>query len=251
MLKNLLIYVNPDGFDSETEKLARIQIENSLELGWNPKDFIFVTDFPYEYNGIKSMVVTKGYWSIWKEASKITTIVHLFDIGFFHDKYLYWSHDLDAYQLEPITEAELELEKFDLGLTDYGRKPNWQMGSFFFKRSAEDIFRAITARLAPGLDANRRVQHDETAIQYLTDNNVGNINARIKRLNNTYNFGMRRVDYCYERADKPLKVLHFHPFHPRNKGLDTLGIAMRGENSLGFSLMNERLIKIFKRHGYT
>ena len=250
-MKNLLIYVNPYGFDAESSKFIKIQIENSLELGWKPEDIVLVMDFPYEYNGVKATVVTKGYCPIKKEASKITTIVHLFDIGFFEENTIYWSHDLDAYQLEPITESELELEGVDLGLTDYGRKPNWQMGSFFFKKSAEDIFRAIAARIAPGLDENRRERHDETAIQYLTDNDIGNINARIKRLNNTYNFGMRRIALCYERAIKPLRVLHFHPFHPRNKGLDTLGIALHGKNSLNFPLMNERLIKIFNHYGYS
>jgi hypothetical protein len=249
-VKNLLIYVNPGGFDDESAKFIKIQVENSLELGWKPEDIILITDFPYEYSGIKATIVTKGYCSIKKEASKITTIVHLFDIRFFKENTLYWSHDLDAYQLEPITESEIDLEGANLGLTDYGRKPNWQMGSFFFKKPAEDIFRAIAARIAPGLDENRHERHDETAIQYLTDNNTNGINSRIKRLNNTYNFGMRRVDFCYEKAIKPLKVLHFHPFHPRNKGLNTLGIAIHGKNSLGFPLMNERLIKIFNKYGY-
>ncbi len=39
-MKNLLIYVNPQGFDLESEKLAKIQIENSLEIGWKPNDII-------------------------------------------------------------------------------------------------------------------------------------------------------------------------------------------------------------------
>jgi hypothetical protein len=250
-MKNLLIYVNPDGFDLESEKLAKIQIENSLDLGWKIEDILFITNFSFEFMGVKTFVTEEGYCNFKPEASKITTINYLFGKGFFKEKKLYWSHDLDAYQLEPITEKELGLEEVDLGLTDYGRKPNWQMGSFFFKKNTQDLFEEIVARIGPGLDENRREKHDETIIQYMTDTNIKNINTRIKRLNNRYNFGMRKIDICYEKAIKPIKVLHFHPYHTRNNGLDTLGIAIRGKNSLKKPLMNERLIKIFNKYGYS
>ena len=60
-MKNLLIYITPNGFDTESEKLAKLQIDNSLELGWKKEDMLFVTSFPYEYRGIKSIVVDGGY----------------------------------------------------------------------------------------------------------------------------------------------------------------------------------------------
>ena len=245
-MKNLLIYVNPTGFDEESEKLVKIQIDNSLELGWKKEDILLVTSFDYEYNGVKATVVEKGYCPFKKENSKETTIVHLFEIGFIQNE-LYWCHDLDAYQLEPIIEEELGLDGLVAGFTDYGRKPMWQMGSFFFKREAEDIFRAVVERLAPGLDSQRRPRYDEYAMMDLTDNNINNINSRIKRLSNTYNFGMRRVGFCYEKAEKPLKVLHFHPQYEK---LNNLNIAMYGKNDLGVPLMNDRLIKIFHHYGY-
>jgi len=251
-MKNLLIYVNPKGFDPESKKLTKIQIDNSLELGWTPEDIILITDFPYEYNGIKATVVEKGYCEFDKEASKITTIVHLFDIGFI-DNHLYWCHDLDAYQLEQITEDELELEGLDAGFNDYCRAPRWQLGSFFFKKSSEYIFRAMADRIKPRLDKTGKPHDDgtpldEVALMELTNNNFNNINSRIKRLNTRYDFGMRRVDFCYERAVKPLKVLHFHP---KSKLLNTLAIAMYGKNRIQKPLMNGRLIRIFNKYGYS
>lgn len=244
-MKNLLIYVNPNGFDPESQKLVKIQIDNSLELGWKAEDIMLITNFPYEYSGIKSVVVKEGFYPWKKEVSKITTIPHLFDLGLIGED-LYWCHDLDAYQLEPITESELGLENLDAGFCDYGRLQRWQMGSFFFKKEAEDIFHLIDARLKE-YQRDRTRLNDEDAMVELTAKNTNNINSRIKRLNNTYDFGMRRVDFCYGKATKPLKVLHFHP---RNPILNTLAIAMYGKNRIGKPLMNERLIKIFNKYGH-
>jgi hypothetical protein len=246
-MKNLLIYINPlKQFDPENAKLIEIQIINSLDF-WKQDDIILITNFPYEYKGIKATVVDGGYNKIDNRGTKITAIVHLFDIGFIDPNTLYWAHDLDAFQLYPITESELELEMFDAGFADYGRKPNWQLGSFFFKKNSEDIFRSIAALIKPGLNKQRRKQNDETALMTLTEDNVNGINARIKRMNITYNFGLRKIGLCYEKAIKPLRVLHFHPTSDK---MNTLKKAMHGYNDLRKPLMTERLIQLFNRYGY-
>jgi len=239
MMKNLLIYVHPNKkFDELNEKLVKIQIDNSLELEWAVEDIILVTNFPYEYRGVRSFVVDKGYCLFKDTATKATTIAHLFEIDFFED-YLYWAHDLDAFQLEPITEDELGLDGLDAGFNDYCRIPQWQLGSFFFKRTAKDILMAVGAGVRPGF-------HDEFVLGKLTKENFNDVNSRIKRLNTTYDFGLRKIAECYEKANKPLKVLHFQPY---SKLLPTLDIAMYGKNRIKKPLMNERLIRIFERHG--
>lgn len=250
-MKNLLIYISPKGFDEETQKLAKLQIDNSLELGWKRQDILVVTNFPYKYNGVSATVITSdAYCPYYKEASKIFAILKMFDLGMIGEA-LYWFHDFDAYQLSPFDEEEVGLEGLDAGFTDYGRKPDWNTGSFFFKKTSESIFAAIAQRIKPGLNAQRRRQHEEQALMDLTSQNVDNINSKIKRLNCTYNFGMRKVNQCYQLAEKPLKVLHFHPYHARNNGLNTLGIAIYGQSDLGIPLMDARLAAIFNRYGYT
>lgn len=102
--------------------------------------------------------------------------------------------------------------------------------------------------MKPRSDKYSRPAYDEFSLMRLTDNNIGNINARIKRLNGTYDFGLRKIVECYEKAKKPLKVLHFHP---HSKLLNTLAIAMYGKNRIRKPLMNERLIKIFHHYGYS
>jgi hypothetical protein len=56
-MKNLLIYISPTGsFDNPRADLAsndvpvlvKVQIENSLELGWKPEDIILVTKLEYQ-----------------------------------------------------------------------------------------------------------------------------------------------------------------------------------------------------------
>jgi len=243
-MKNLLIYINPKGFDKESEKLIKIQIENSLEF-WKLEDIVLVTDFPYEYMGVKATVIDKAFCPFYVEASKITAIVRMFDLGLI-GKELYWCHDLDAFQMEPFDERNPII--IDMGLTDYGRKPTYQMGSFFFRNSAEDLLRENARRLKPGLNEDGRHMQDETAMIDMVNENSLNVNSRVKRLNITYNFGMRKVGLCYKKALKPLKVLHFHP---NSDKMNTLDIAMYGKNDTWMPLMTKRLIKLFKKYGYS
>jgi len=245
-MKNLLIYLNPKGFDEEHKKLSPLQIDNCLELGWNRKDIVLITDFNYTYNGVKAIQIDKGFVDFKNTATKIPVIVEMFKRGMIEDD-VYWCHDMDAYQLIPFSEKELGLNGVDVGLCDYGRKPNWQMGSFFFKNTASDIFNENARRLKPGLDHNRRPMHDEYAMIDMTNENWNGINSRIKRMNITYDFGMRKVGLCYKKAIKPLRVLHFHPHSDK---LNNLKIVMSKENDIGKPLMNERLIKLFNKYGY-
>ena len=90
-MKNLFIYVNPNGFDEESGKLTKIQIDNSLELGWPIEDILLVTNFPYEHNGVNAYVVDieRSYCPFVATASKIKTVDYLFDIDFIGDD-IYW-----------------------------------------------------------------------------------------------------------------------------------------------------------------
>ena len=111
------------------------------------------------------------------------------------------------------------------------------MGSFFFKDSSKDIFQAAKDLIYKNIE-------DETVMMELSANNANHINERSKRLNITYNLGKRNVASNYEKATKPLKVLHFHPADRRL--LDTF---MYGKNEMNIPLMTDRLIEIFNHHG--
>lgn len=238
-MKNLLVYISPDKkFSEECEVLARVQIDNSISLGWKKEDILFITNYEYEYNGVRAVLVgDENYYAPRPRSIKTAIIPVLIEQGIIEEGNLYWNHDFDAYQLNAIKENELGLEGADVGLTDYGWRERWCMGSYFFKHSSKDIFQSAKDIIYKNIE-------DEDAIMELTKD--GNIGARCRRLNVTYNFGMRNVESNYGRADKPLKVVHFHPHY---KWVKTLDIFMYGRNGLGVPLINKRLTEIFNYHG--
>lgn len=247
-MKNLLIYTGPKKrFSKERNQLAKIQIDNSLDLGWRREDILLVTDFDWEYNGVKAFVIEDNvYYAFDIAANKTLVILYLINKGIIDPKELYWSHDFDAYENTQIDEAELGLENYDLGLTHYFYKPEWQCGSIFFKKSSQDIFELLdkTTRERPHLSRN-----NEKTLTWLIKHNKIDPN-RYKRLNVTYNVMKRYLQTIYREADKPLKVLHFLPSNKDELMSDTaLNMFMYGKNRLKMPLMNDRLIKIFKFHG--
>ena len=247
-MKNLLIYTGPNkSFSPEDLILAKIQIDNSLDLGWNPKDIILATDFPFEYKSIKSLQIPDNiYYDFDPKANKIPVIAYLIENELIEANELYWAHDLDAYENFKIDESDLGLENFDLGLTHYTYKPEWQCGSIFFKKSSYDIFKLIdqTTREKPHHSRN----NEKTLTKLIKHNKIDP--KRYKRLNLTYNLMKKYLQTIFPLADKPIKVLHFRPsdIDPALPN-STLDIFMYGKNKLKMPLCSDRLIKIFKLHG--
>lgn len=228
-MKNLLIYINPrKDFDREHKALARIQIDNSLRF-WNKADIVLVTNFVYEYNGVKALVLDDSlYCDHWAQSSKINCICHLLYSNIIND--LCWFHDFDAYQLSQITMDEFDLDdEISAGFTDYGWSKKWNTGSFVFWPGAEDIFWAMQENLY-----KHRYDEEKALMALMGDDNF---NDRIKRLNITYNIGMNKVERNLRFATKPLKVLHFHPKKP--------GLLDKFK-----PFMDDGLKGIFKAHGY-
>lgn len=270
-MKNLLKYISPQKEFGDEEKItAKIQVDNSLDLGWKREDLMIVTNFPWEHNGVRAIVVgDESYCSYWPQVTKINVILELFEKGYIKKDEVYWFHDFDVFQNYPITEQELELDNFDIGLCDKGRMPRWATGSVFFKYGSRDIFRWIK-EVAYKYQAN-----EEVALNAITSNNllwateprpedvVGNhvvpfnmpgtenINDRIKKINITYNFAGWNIRSCYKLAGGQFKMVHFHPFdtilYPGN--LPVLDFFMHAKNKMGLQLMPDRLIKIFNLYG--
>jgi hypothetical protein len=224
-MKNLLIYINPDKkFTTEYEILTKIQVDNSLALGWKPEDIMLVTDFEYEYKRIRAIVVD-NYPLFDQRITKIPAILELFEKGFIKDD-TYWFHDHDAFQLVPFN---LKLEK-DAGFTDHGAySKTWNAGSFFFKKTANDIFQWINEYM------NKKHCTEQDALTYMWQGNINNINDRYQLLNTTYNIGIYKIDDNIKSAEKPIKIAHFHPHKPRHFDLFR-------------SYIPNRLLKIFYQY---
>ena len=262
-MKNLMLFIHPDkDFLPEQKTSIKIEIDNSLDLGWKRKDIILATNFPYEYNGVKSILVSDdNYCAFCPTVSCTNVIVELFERNLIEKGTLYWFHDTDVYQLYKITQSELGLDNVDMAVSEFGSKIKLSAGSIFFKESAKDIFRRIK-------ELSYKYQIDEEcALNTLYTNNLlwaigsqrdaqekfvpfnikgsGNVQERIKKLNVSYDFETGYLNQQhYPLSTKPIKTAHFH--FMRDHLLDC---AMYGKNSLKKVLLPKRLIKIFHRHG--
>jgi hypothetical protein len=232
-MKNLLIFVNPEKiFLKWYGPSCEIQIDNAFLMGWKKEDILLVTNFDYEYNGIKSLVVPDYlFCEHRRRASKINVIYYLLENKIIKD--LCWFHDFDAHQLQSLDEIEAEIKGFDLAMTDYGYCVRPNSASFFFKPESKDIMGA--AKYVYDKDKI----NEETAFDVLVRRNINNINERCKKLNITYSMGRKRqADYLisYERAIKPFKVVNINPRYPIFEGFKPF--------------MSKELLDIFKRHGF-
>lgn len=251
-MKNIFIYTNPENrFDDESATNIKIQIDAALEFGWKLEDILLFTNFEYEYNGVKSVLVPYICCPWDKVSNKIAVIVHLMQNKMLTDE-LHWYHDVECFQNNPITEEELGLEGLDLGLTTYGYKiwrdePYWNGGSFFFRLSAQDIFELWVSRMS----VRDRHRTDEKTLVVMTHEGLIDT-KRYKELNITYNFGQRAPRLCYDKAIKPIRVVHFHPFFRYSKIVErNIDIFMYGKNEQGVPMMSPKLIELFQKHGYT
>jgi len=226
-MKNLLIFNSPNRLlPPEYQELTKIQIDNCLSLGWKTSDIIFAANFDYEYRGVKSIVV--GGYEVFDQnrSTKIPVINELFDKGLIEND-IYWFHDFDAFQLVPF---EIKLDK-DAAFTDHGAySKTWNAGSFFFKKSAKDIFLWIWEYM------NLRGTNEQNALTYMWENNINGINDRYKKMNITYNIIIYRIPENLKNAELPVKVAHFHPHKKRHLDLYR-------------NFLPERLMAIFNKYG--
>lgn len=257
-MKNLLIYVHPSkefkNDWNENHVLSKIQIENSLALGWKPKDIMLVTNFDYEYNGVKSIVVPDSDFCDFSPcASKINAIVTLFERGLIGDE-LYWFHDFDAFQVETITEEEMDLKNDEIAMTGYGithidimYNLRWSTGTIFFRKGSRDFFELLKSEVY-----RYRANEEVTLLDILKKRRFQPLKQRIKRIDITYNLATRRRDISagYESAIKPIKVLHFHPLDKRKvEGeSDNIDVCIYGKNRLNKVLASDKLIELFKKY---
>jgi hypothetical protein len=220
--------VNPTHvFTEDYEALVKVQVDH-CRLRWADEDIMLVTNFPYEFKGLKAIQVPDElFCEHRKRASKINVICYLIEQGILAEPA--WFHDFDAYQEADFPDV---LGSKEAAFTDYGFNEMWNTGSFFFQPSFLDAFKLIRKTM------NRRRINEEQALKRITDANVDNVNDRYVKLNNTYNLGrMRMNELTYAKAEKPIKVFHFHP-----------RMTELYENVK--PLLSSELINTMKRYGY-
>lgn len=194
--------------------LAKVQVDNSLELGWRPDDILVVTNFPWEYRGVYNYHVPDDcYYPPFNRATKIPVINQLFKDGMITQSH--WFHDFDAFQLEGFDEV-----RSDFAIKMYRHKKfKWNAGSFFFW-NASDQFRKIEDRMW-----DDQIDEEDALPPLLKE---GAVKA---------DYMCPSLNMCiYDNLKGPVRVAHFHP--RKSHHLEKFREFIPG-----------RLWRIFKKHG--
>jgi len=221
------------------EKLTtdlKCQIQNSIECGWKLIDIYCITNFEFEYYGVKGLThlvnlnkncLTGSKMFVLKEFSKHTNNI--------------WIHDLDCWQCEkfesPLKDCNI------IGLSEYSL-PKFNGGSVFFDNSnskhnlekSQEMLNEICSELE---NENR----EEPTLDKLLR---GKYKEYTQVLNSTWNLGCSAYKVRYERAEKPIKAVHFHPSNRLAWSTHT-----RNSNKISKdAVIPDRLKSLFMRYYY-
>lgn len=215
------------GFE-RIELLIKAQIHNSLEVGWKSEDITLLTNFPYEFMGVKAVQADLN--TVCWTGSKLFGLRWFMQSGIADD--VVWAHDLDCWQ-----QVWFECPEFlgDVGACQYSN-PKWNGGSNFWKPSSRDIVEEIL----------RRIEEENAVKEEPLLNKVFKSREyyqRISLLNSTYNVGCSGFAPRYARSLKPIRVCHFHPYNNVAWEIHALD---RGE--LGEIAVTVRLERLLRRY---
>lgn len=169
------------------------QIANSESLG-NLDDLLVITNFPFRYLDENSIQLDLNKDCL--TGSKLFALRELFNRNLIQSST--WIHDLDVWQVMDFDEPKFK----DIGLCEYSR-PKFNGGSLFIKPEAKDIVLDICDHL----EKNSQNREEPTLDLFLRNT----YKDRTTKLNSTYNIGCSGFVERVKRAEKPIKVVHFHP----------------------------------------
>jgi len=204
--------------------LLKAQIENAMEVGWKPEDVMLVSNFPFEFMNVKALVteLNKGCLT----GSKMFAVKWLMEQKLFDG--LLWAHDLDAWQNEAFDPPEIK----DVGIATYTSKLNG--GSVFWKTSAEDMVDEVVRQIRLGEPI------EEPTLNRVLKSRP--FKKRLTILNSTFNVGCSGYVARLNRADKPVRVCHFHPGNRIS-----WSTHVQERNGPGTRSVGDRLLNLLKK----
>jgi len=174
--------------------LLKAQIENSIQIGWEAENLCIISNFDFEFMGVKSIKaeLNKHCWT----GSKMFAL-QWFMNNVEMDNGVIWSADTDIWQNVSFDEPDFK----DVGITTYS-SPKFNGGSVFWRESAKDIVDRIVGILEKG------EEKEEPTINNLLKKEFSD---RVTVLNTTYNVGCSGFFPRIYKAEKPIKVCHLNP----------------------------------------
>ena len=210
------------------ETLLMAQVENSLELGWEPEKVWILSNFEWEFMGVEAHRVDKlnDFCFTGSKMFGLERLLYLDDLKW--DEPL-WAHDLDAWQNAYFDEPDFK----DVGVANYSnRKMNG--GSLFWRPTAGDIIEEVTSTLR----SYKHEKEEPTLNKILREKKY---KGRITVLDNTYNVGCSGFVVRLGRSEKPIRVCHFHPYN--RLAWETHCLDRNQINEVAVTVRLERLLR--------
>jgi len=211
-------------FDS-IDTLLKAQIENSLQVGWKPEGMIVVTNFDYEFMGVKAHNTILNDTCL--TGSKMFGLQWAMNEGLIEGSV--WTHDLDAWQSVPFNEPKFK----DVGITTYSNS-KLNGGSVFWKVSAKDIVDHIVRIIVSGED------REEPTLNKLLKSDYKN---RTTVVDTSFNVGCSGFIPRLHRAIKPIRVCHLNPLNRIAWETHRLD-----RNGMGFVSVSSRLELLLRKY---
>lgn len=240
-MKNVMLYLKmpdtPYVAHASIMEYLYAQIDNSLHYGWNVSDLIIISNFDFEYKGVKNTDLrAMCKYNVW--ANKFYAIKQLFDDGIVDN---FWLHDYDVWQIE-----HFEFPYFNgmfAGCPYDEQHPNWNGGSFFFSKESYPLLEYICNFYEMNEDTISKLDDgrgpiwysDEVIVDYLRKQ--PDVHHLFSSLTPQFNLGMTFFNSRYELAIKPIKAIHA-------KLLDATCNSKFCDISNGLNLLPEHLLSI-------
>ena len=241
---NYMVYwdYSEKGPTSEALSLLKLQVENSLQLGWEPKNIKVVTNFSFRYLNIEAMKIDLTIPNCRKNTwAKIFVTEHLIKKGIIKKNSIWWFHDLDCVQLIPFN---VPPEKKQKGKYIAFATSSWQnkisTASFFFCSESLFMWQKLIKR---GKELNLEKCHNEEVVGRPLFRRDPSLSKHIIQVSCAYQYTAKRIDQHWSEIEKPLKVIHFHPTSVKSQRK-----ILGGENFTGKSLVPKRVQDLYKKY---
>ena len=193
-------FAPPGRYSLENIKiLLNAQIENSIKLGWEPKDIIVVANFVHKFMEVETIRMKFNDYCYL--GSNTFGMKYLFDNDMVDD--VIWSHDLDAWQ-----NVELEIPKFkDVGIAyslNDSLEYQYNTASVFWRENTKDIIDSIVFFIE-----KYKIDREEPPTNVVLKSEI--YKDRVTIINPTYNLGCFHYDIRRKMCTHPIQVCHFHP----------------------------------------
>ncbi len=203
------------------------QIENSIEVGWAPKDIIIVSNKNFEFMGVIPYMTQLNDFCL--SGSKMFALKFLLEHDVIKDD-LVWAKDLDCWQNVSFPEPVVMK---DVGICTYSNG-KYNGGSIFWKPKAKDIINVIVQYIQ-----KHKQEKEEPALNFVLKHEK--VKHRVEKLNYTYNVGCSGFVPRYESSLKPVRVCHFNPMN--SIAWEIHGLDRDGIGAIAVTIRLERLLR--------